>query len=229
LKYDHACRTANYTNVPRPESPAALGTIVERAQRGDEKAFEELYHAHKQRVFSLCWRVAGERTQAEDLVQEVFLQLHRRIKTFRGESQFSTWLHRLALNVVLMDMRKKSLLTSSLEQTAAENREEGRPEKQYGSQDHRLQFSLSRLSLERAIRELPPGYRLVFILHDVQGYEHQEVADMMGCTLGNSKSQLHKARLRLRALLKSPASSPICQTHTRKAAALGGNPLNDVN
>jgi RNA polymerase sigma-70 factor (ECF subfamily) len=129
------------------------------------------------------------------------LQLFRKIATFRGESAFSTWLHRLAVNVVLMKLRKKSLAATSLEETT-EPDEEGGPRKDVGGPDLRLTGSIDRVNLQRAIEELPPGYKSVFVLHDIQGYEHNEIADLMGCSIGNSKSQLHKARTRLRELLR---------------------------
>lgn len=138
----------------------------------------------------------GNPTEAEDLTQEAFLQLFRKIGTFRGESAFSTWLHRLSVNVVLMHLRKKGINQISLDET--EN-SQGEPVKRdYGDDDRRLVGSIDRIGLNRAIAELPPGYRTVFILHDVEGYEHNEIAEIMNCSIGNSKSQLHKARLKLR-------------------------------
>ena len=177
--------------------PAATETqLIARAQQGDEQAFAALFEAHKRRVYSLCLRMLGNPTEAEDLTQEAFLQLFRKIGTFRGESAFSTWLHRLAVNVVLMHLRKKGINQISLDET--EN-SQGEPVKRdYGDDDRRLVGSIDRIGLNRAIAELPPGYRTVFILHDVEGYEHNEIAEIMNCSIGNSKSQLHKARLKLR-------------------------------
>jgi len=174
---------------------------IERAKQGDEKAFEALYHLHKRRVYSLCLRMTANTAAAEDLTQEAFLQLFRKIGTFRGESAFSTWLHRMAVNVVLMQLRKKGLPLVSLEETM--ETEEESPKKEPGAEDVRLAGSLNRLQLEQAIGDLPPGYRMVFLLHDVEGYEHNEIAEMVGCSIGNSKSQLHKARMKLRELLKT--------------------------
>jgi RNA polymerase sigma-70 factor, ECF subfamily len=184
-----------------PQKPAAPAAVTEtqliaRAQQGDEDAFAALFEAHKRRVYSLCLRMLGNPTEAEDLTQEAFLQLFRKISTFRGESAFSTWLHRLSVNVVLMHLRKKGLNQISLDET--EN-SQGEPIKRdYGDDDRRLVGSIDRIGLNRAIAELPPGYRTVFILHDVEGYEHNEIAEIMNCSIGNSKSQLHKARLKLR-------------------------------
>jgi RNA polymerase sigma-70 factor (ECF subfamily) len=170
--------------------------LIARAQQGEEEAFAALFEAHKRRVYSLCLRMLGNPTEAEDLTQEAFLQLFRKIATFRGESAFSTWLHRLSVNVVLMHLRKKGLNQISLDET--EN-SQGEPIKRdYGDDDRRLVGSIDRIGLNRAIAELPPGYRTVFILHDVEGYEHNEIAEIMNCSIGNSKSQLHKARLKLR-------------------------------
>jgi RNA polymerase sigma-70 factor, ECF subfamily len=174
---------------------------IERAKQGDEEAFEALYYLHKRRVYSLCLRMTANTAAAEDLTQEAFLQLFRKIATFRGESAFSTWLHRMAVNVVLMQLRKKGLPLVSLEETM--ETEEESPKKEPGAEDVRLAGSIKRLQLEQAIGELPPGYRMVFLLHDVEGYEHNEIAEMVGCSIGNSKSQLHKARMKLRELLKT--------------------------
>lgn len=174
---------------------------IRLAQQGDAAAFERLYQLHNRRVYSLCLRMVGNTAEAEDLTQEAFLQLFRKVSTFRGESAFSTWLHRLAVNVVLMKLRKKSGTESSLEQITEPDEDSGGPRRDFGAPDLRLSGSIDRVNLQRAVDELPPGYKAVFILHDVQGYEHNEIADIMGCSIGNSKSQLHKARMRLRELL----------------------------
>ena len=174
---------------------------IERAKQGDAEAFEILYHLHKRRVYSLCLRMTANTAEAEDLTQEAFLQLFRKLGTFRGESAFSTWLHRMAVNVVLMRLRKKGLAVVPLEETI--ETEEEAPKKELGAPDSVLAGSVDRLQLERAIENLPPGYRTVFVLHDVEGYEHNEIAQIVGCSIGNSKSQLHKARMKLRDLLKT--------------------------
>ena len=174
---------------------------IERAKQGDAAAFEVLYNLHKRRVYSLCLRMTTNTAEAEDLTQEAFLQLFRKIGTFRGESAFSTWLHRMAVNVVLMQLRKKGLQVVPLDD---ENEgEEETPKKDDGAQDNVLAGSLDRLQLKNAIDRLPPGYRSIFVLHDVEGFEHNEIAEMVGCSIGNSKSQLHKARMKLRELLKT--------------------------
>jgi RNA polymerase sigma-70 factor, ECF subfamily len=174
---------------------------IERAKQGDARAFEFLYDLHKRRVYSLCLRMTGNTATAEDLTQEAFLQLFRKIATFRGESAFSTWLHRMAVNVVLMQLRKKGLPVVPIDETT-EGDDDGAIKKEPGAPDERLAGSIDRLRLQRAVDELPPGYRTIFVLHDVEGYEHNEIAEMVGCSIGNSKSQLHKARLKLRELLR---------------------------
>lgn len=174
---------------------------IERAKLGDAEAFELLYNLHKRRVYSLCLRMTANAAEAEDLAQEAFLQLFRKISTFRGESAFSTWLHRLSVNVVLMRLRKKGLPVVPLEDPLETDEEA--PKKELGAPDVSLAGSIDRLNLRNAIDSLPPGYRTIFVLHDVEGYEHNEIAEMVGCSIGNSKSQLHKARMKLRELLKT--------------------------
>ena len=188
----------------RPAEPVAWteANAIRHAQAGDAAAFEFLYQLHGRRVYALCLRMVSNPADAEDLAQEAFLQLFRKISTFRGESAFSTWLHRMTVNVVLMRLRKKSLPTDSLEETIDPDAENSAPKRDVGAPDLRLSGAVDRVNLERSIEKLPPGYRTVFVLHDVQGYEHNEIAGIMGCSVGNSKSQLHKARTRLRELLQ---------------------------
>jgi len=174
---------------------------IEQAKQGDAQAFEALYNLHKRRVYSLCLRMTANTAEAEDLTQEAFLQLFRKIGTFRGESAFSTWLHRMAVNVVLMRLRKKGLPIVPLDD--AGDSEEDAAKKEPGAPDTALAGSVDRLELQRAVEALPPGYRSIFVLHDVEGYEHNEIAGLVGCSIGNSKSQLHKARMKLRELLKA--------------------------
>ena len=174
---------------------------IERAKQGDGEAFKILYDLHRRRVYSLCLRMTGNTASAEDLTQEAFLQLFRKIATFRGESAFSTWLHRMSVNVVLMQLRRKNLPIVPLDE-ATEGDEETSVRKEPGAPDERLTGAVDRLQLQRAVDELPPGYRTIFVLHDVEGYEHNEIAQIVGCSIGNSKSQLHKARLKMRELLR---------------------------
>ncbi len=174
--------------------------LIASAQKGDDAAFSALYEVHKRRVYSLCLRMTGNTAEAEDLCQEAFLQLFRKITTFRGESAFSTWLHRLAVNVVLMHLRKKGLQQVSLDEVDSSQDEPIK--RDFGDVDRRLLGSVDRIRLGRAIADLPPGYRTVFVLHDIEGYEHNEIAEIMKCSVGNSKSQLHKARMKLREWLR---------------------------
>jgi RNA polymerase sigma-70 factor (ECF subfamily) len=185
---------------------------IRRAQRGDADAFERLYRLHSRRVYSVVLRMVGNTAEAEDLTQEAFLQLFRKIQTFRGDSAFSTWLHRLTVNVVLMKLRKKTLPATSLDETMEPDDEGSGPKFEIGGPDQTLAGSLDRVNLERAVEQLPPGYRAVFLLHDVQGFEHNEIANLMECSIGNSKSQLHKARTRLREILHDLVRSQARQT-----------------
>jgi RNA polymerase sigma-70 factor (ECF subfamily) len=166
--------------------------LAAQSAAGDVAAFEQLYERHRRRVYSLCLRMVGDVTEAEDITQEVFLQVFRKIGTFRGEAALTTWLHRLAVNHVLMHWRKRGIRSEEMT-------EEG----DVGGIARPYPLSiLDRIALEQAVQKLPPGYRLVFLLHDVEGYEHEEIAAMLGCSVGTSKSQLHKARLKLRSLLR---------------------------
>jgi len=175
--------------------------FIQRAREGDRTAFEYLYRLHSRRVYAVCLRMVVDPTEAEDLTQEAFLLLFRKIHTFRGESAFSTWLHRLVVNLVLMQLRKKSFPTVSIEAASESDDENGRPSVDIGTPDLLLEGSIDRISLARCIAQLPAGYRTMFVLHDIQGYEHREIARILGRSVGDSKSQLHKARTRLRELL----------------------------
>jgi RNA polymerase sigma-70 factor (ECF subfamily) len=184
---------------------------IRRAQQGDATAFERLYQLHSQRVYALCLRMVRNTAEAEELTQEAFLQVFRKIATFRGESAFSTWLHRLAVNVVLMRLRRKRLVSTSLENATGPNEEGAATHREIGGPDPLVAGMLDRVDLERAIERLPEGYKAVFILHDIQGYEHNEIARIMDRSVGNSKSQLHKARMRLRD----------CSEHSRRESPAG--------
>jgi RNA polymerase sigma-70 factor (ECF subfamily) len=197
-------------HTPQPSTrnhkPGTRAAIIEaevkKAQQGDAEAFEHLYRMHSRHIYALCLRMVRNPAEAEDLAQESFMQLFRKIGTFRGESAFSTWLHRMAVNVVLMRLRKKTLAETSLEEATEPDEETGGPHNDFGGPDLLLAGSVDRVNLERAVKQLPPGYRSIFLLHDVQGYEHNEIASIMHCSVGNSKSQLHKARVKLRELLQ---------------------------
>ncbi|HUH13671.1 MAG TPA: sigma-70 family RNA polymerase sigma factor [Longimicrobiales bacterium] len=167
--------------------------LVERARAGDSTAFEGLYRQHAGRVYALCLRMAGEATRAEELTQDVFVRVWQKLELFRGDSAFTTWLHRLAVNVVLQTLRG-----------------EKRREKRVHFTDDLDPFDHSggratpgkRIDLERALGTLPEGARAVFLLHDVEGYKHSEIAEMTGSAVGTSKAQLHRARKLLREALE---------------------------
>ena len=169
---------------------------VQLAANGDMAAFEEIYRTYNRRVYSHCFRMTRSVAEAEDLTQEVFIQLFRKLKTFRGESLFTTWLHRLTVNAVLMHFRKAAVrMEGRTEQSEALNEFVSAAASSSGTSiiDH--------IALNEALQQLAPGYRAVFILHDLEGYEHHQISEIMSCAIGTSKSQLHKARLKLRRLL----------------------------
>jgi RNA polymerase sigma-70 factor, ECF subfamily len=171
--------------------------LARRAAAGDAHAFEEIYRLYHRLVYGLCLRMTQNVAEAEDITQDVFILLHRKVGSFRGESQFTTWLHRLTVNQVLMRFRRsKARREDALEDSAAQGFAAGAAAG--GSQKMPL---VDRVALDKALKQLPPGYRAAFILHDVEGYEHEEVARILGCAVGTSKSQLHKARAKLRKIL----------------------------
>ena len=175
---------------------------IQLAASGDLAAFEQVYLQNHRRVYSLCFRMTRNVSEAEDLTQDVFLQVFRKLKTFRGDSSFSTWLHRITLNAVLMSFRKSAVRK---EQTT----EDGTLPVSIvvGTQHPGRMSVIDHISLNEAIRKLSPGYRAVFMLHDIGGYEHTQIATFLGCKVGTSKSQLHKARIKLRQLLTNGARS----------------------
>lgn len=183
-----------------PTAQVADRDLIEGAQRGDEKAFEALFHTYKRRVYGLCFRMTGNTADAEEITQEAFLILFRKIHTFRGESAFSTWLLRITMNIALMRRRKKKLPEVPIELTSDEEESEW-TRTEFGAHDPSLEGVIDRHQLDLAVAELPIGYRQVFELHDVMGYQHHEISEILGYSEGNSKSQLHKARMRLRKLL----------------------------
>src|ERR1700686_1078944 len=164
---------------------------------GLTRPFEDIFRLHPRRVYSLCLRMIGNPTEAEDLTQDVFVQVFRKLGSFRGDSAFTTWLHRLTVNQVLMHFRKNHVKKEQLT-------EDG--EMPLGTMFDRNRFNrspvLDRLALDEAIAQLPHGYRMVFVMHDVEGLEHNEIASLLGCSIGTSKSQLHRARMKLRFLLR---------------------------
>jgi len=178
-----------------------VGPCPEPNPPGPAMDFERAYRLYKRRVYAQCLYMIGNEADAEDLTQEVFLQVFRKLESFRGESAFTTWLYRVAVNVVLVRLRRKSLSTTSLEE--ATEVKEGIPSLQevLGAPDQGLVTALDRLNLEWAFSQMPTGYRQVLLLHDVEGYRHREIATILGLSIGTSKSQLFKARVWLRELL----------------------------
>jgi RNA polymerase sigma-70 factor (ECF subfamily) len=175
--------------------------LAQSASKGDIFSFEEIYNRHHRRVYAICLRMLQNTAEAEDLTQDVFIQLYRKIGSFRGDSAFTTWLHRLTVNQVLMHFRKRNV---KFEKTT----EEGETPVQIvgGTENPEKMPIVDKIALENAIEQLPEGYKNVFVLHDIEGYEHEEVARILGCSVGTSKSQLHKARLKLRKLLQKKAN-----------------------
>ncbi len=186
-------------NVNATAQYASDAELVKKAQEGDADAFATLFYTHRPRVYSLCLRMTNNTAEAEDLTQDAFLQVFRKLSTFRGDSALSTWLYRVAVNTVLMHFRKKGLRQVSLDESS--NQDTRLVKREYGSVDERLSGSVDRIALARAMQELPAGYRTIFLLHEIKGYEHQEIARILRCSVGNSKSQLHKAKLKMRELL----------------------------
>jgi RNA polymerase sigma-70 factor, ECF subfamily len=192
--------------------------VVRLAQEGDALAFERVYRLHSRRVYSLCLRMMADPAEAEDLTQDVFLHLFRKIRTFRGESAFSTWLHRMTVNIVLMRLRRKRLAKISVDAIMNPGDDSDSQPKEFSCPDLRLNGVIDRITLQAAIHELAPGYRAIFILHDVQGFKHSEIAQIVGCSVGNSKSQLHKARMLLRQLIQK---APRNDTYRGRKSATG--------
>jgi RNA polymerase sigma-70 factor (ECF subfamily) len=185
------------TEAQRDDSERSL---VQRAQCGDQEAFAMLFQLHKKRVYSVCLQMTKDVADAEDLTQEAFLQVFRNVNSFRGDSAFSTWLYRIAVNTVLMKLRRRKTppILSLDEPVSAESPSLKRD---VGKADPNLSGAVDRIALRRAIEELPLGCRQIFDLHEVQGYQHHEIARQLQCSIGNSKSQLHKAKMKMRDLL----------------------------
>ena len=185
------------TTVTSEEQTPSDFQLAQMSAAGDVEAFGKLYQSYNHRVYSICLRMTANLTQAEDLTHDVFVQLFRKIGSFRGESAFTTWLHRMTVNQVLMHFRK-----SSVQKELTTENDEMPVQVALGSENPRRMPVVDRIELDRAIAQLPRGYRTVFVLHDVEGYEHEEIARMLDCAVGTSKSQLHKARMKLRGLLR---------------------------
>jgi RNA polymerase sigma-70 factor (ECF subfamily) len=186
--------------TPRKGRDESQLNLVRRAQSGDEEAFAKLFQQHKSRVYSVCLLMTKDVAEAEDLTQEAFLQVFRTVGSFRGDAAFSTWLYRVAVNTVLMKLRRrKSPPTVSLDEPV--NPESPSLQRDFGKNDPHLSGLIDRIALRRALGDLPEGCRTIFALHEVEGYQHHEIAQLLDCSIGNSKSQLHKAKLKMRDLL----------------------------
>ena len=196
-----------HASIEQPHT--AEQQLIARAISGDEDAFRELFVTHKSHVYSLCLRMTANVAEAEDLTQDCFVQVFRKLGTFRGDSALSTWIYRVAVNTALMHFRKKAL-----KQVSLDHKPDAPGERiDLAQKDGRLMGTVDRLALARAISDLPHGYRTIFLLHDVQGYGHHEIAKMLRCSVGNSKSQLHKARMRIReALLAGRSTAEVAET-----------------
>jgi RNA polymerase sigma-70 factor (ECF subfamily) len=192
-----------------PETKTTPGTkklktdseLITRAQDGDPDACAAIFESHKRRVYSTCLLMTKNVADAEDLMQDAFIQIFRGIRSFRGDSAFSTWIYRVVVNTVLMTRRKRHLREVSLDEPG--NLDYSPVPREFGRDDNKLMGAVDRLALTQAANELPEGCRAIFILHEVEGYEHHEIAEQLSCSIGNSKSQLHKARLKMRKLLAS--------------------------
>lgn len=177
----------------------------------EAQRFEDLFKLHHRRVYAICLRMTGNAAEAEDLSQEVFVQVFRKLDTFRGDSAFTTWLHRLTINQVLMYFRKRR----SRKMELTNDGELPEPTIQ-GGNVLRNSAIVDRVALDEAIVKLAPGYRTVLVLHDIEGLEHLEIANILGCSVGTSKSQLHKARMKMRSLLRQGVHSGKYATSARQ-------------
>jgi RNA polymerase sigma-70 factor (ECF subfamily) len=190
--------------VEKSERDANKLSLAQRARRGDGDAFAELFELNKRRVYCLCLSMTKDASEAEDLTQEAFLQVFRNVATFRGDSALSTWVYRIAINTVLMKRRRKCPPMFSLDEPVSPDSPSLRRE--LGARDANLSSVIDRITLNQAIRELPAGCRTILGLHAIHGYQHREIAELLQCSIGNSKSQLHTAKLKMRRWL-SPGRS----------------------
>ena len=196
-------RHAERTGVTAVENfPQFASGPTESVKLPKPEDFEGIYRRYSKFVFAICLRMTRDEAEAQDLMQEAFIQLLQKLGTFRGESAFTTWLYRLVVNVVLMELRRKRRRREeSLEGLQDLQDQPRRPLLVISAPDKNLLGVIDNVSLQRALAQLPQGCRRVFVLHDIAGYEHHEIAEIFACSVGNTKSQLHKARLRLRKLL----------------------------
>ena len=213
--------TSDDPNMSLDSEKIAEEKAIHLAQSGNASGFEELYRKYNRYVYALCLRMTKNAAEAEELTQDAFLQVFRKIHTFRGESRFSTWLHRLTVNTVLIHFRKKRHPQVSLDELMERKGESSPTLPELAAPDLNLNGTVNRLSLRWAIRQLPQGYRKMLLL-TLRGYGPSEVARLVGCSVGNSKSQLHKARRRLRDLLPGHHAG---RSHCRPGEEAGRRPI----
>jgi RNA polymerase sigma-70 factor (ECF subfamily) len=187
--------------IPETKKLRTDSELITRAKDGDEQACAAIFDLHRRRVYSTCLLMTKNVSDAEDMTQDAFIQIFRGIRSFRGDSAFSTWIYRVVVNTVLMTRRKRHLKEVSLDEPASVDYSP--VPREFGQDDNKLMGTIDRVALTQAANELPEGCRNIFILHEVEGYEHHEIAEQLSCSIGNSKSQLHKARLKMRKLLAS--------------------------
>jgi len=197
---------ANSIPLTRSERVASDLTLVRRAQRGDEEAFAALFQLYRRRVYSVCLSMTRDVSEAEDLTQEVFLQVFHKVGTFRGDSAFSSWLYRVTVNTALM-MRRRHKLSPMLSLDAPVSSDSPSLHHNLSQRDLHLSGAIDRISLYRAIQALPSGYRKIVGLHEFHGYRHREIAELLHCSIETSKSQLRRAKLKMRGLLFSSADT----------------------
>lgn len=220
--------TTNPISLPKDERVTDEQALVQRAQRGDEDAFATLFQLHRRRVYSVCLSMTRDVSDAEDLTQEAFLQVLHKVRTFRGESAFSTWLYRLAVNIVLVK-RRRHKFPPMLSLDAPLSSDSPSLQYEIGNRDPYLSSTIDRISLHRAIQALPSGYRRIFGLHEVHGYQHHEIAELLHCSINTSKSQLHHAKRKMRRLLLPNGSgaavrNTVRSTDTSNTMAARNNP-----
>jgi RNA polymerase sigma-70 factor, ECF subfamily len=205
-----------HRSKPGKTATLSIDRTIRRCNRGDAKAFDLIYQSYSKLVHRICLRMLRDPVEAEDATQDVFVCLFYKIKTFRGESAFSSWLYRVTTNSVLMRFRKNKQRWVPLEETEECN---GGSYCEISLPDLNLIGVLDRIDLESAIDTLPNGYKAAFVLHDIQGYRHKEIAEMFGHSIETSKSQLHKAHLRLRKLLTGIPKKKMPQNLNQSALA----------
>ena len=212
------------TNAIATEADSSDLGLVRRALEGDGDAFASLFHLHKHRVYAVILRMTKNTAEADDLTQDVFIQVFRKLSTFRGESALSTWLHRIAVTTALMHFRRQVPRQVSLDDPGDQDAVP-LTQRDPGRHDDRLRCSLDRIALARALETLPRGYRTIFELHEIKGYAHQEIARLLHCSVGNSKSQLHKAKERMRECLclKRQPTMHLRNSRRRRGAMRGKN------